>query len=158
MNALDPSEGAASQLSDGKPQLQISFSFAGHIAIVRFAGDLVSQTAGSAFDALVSATNSESKTLIVDLLDIRQMTRAGLRGLVVAAKLIEATYGRMRLVIADADMERQLLDLPIDHLLHLDRSVDVALAALAKPVGDTEITLSHAELICLPTPSREAGQ
>ena len=75
------------------------------VLVVSVAGDVESRTAGHLYDVLVECAVEnvgQGRTrLIVDLSGVESMTRAGVRGLFVAAKLMDAGRGEMRICGAD---------------------------------------------------------
>ena len=80
-------------------------------------------------DTLVDAVR-RGGVLVVDLSGVETMTRSGVRGLVVAAKLSEQACGKMRICGADPSVRALLNSLGFAHLLKVDGTVGEAIAAL----------------------------
>ncbi len=158
MNALYASAFLTDRAAEDANGIRVSVTAHGEIVVVGVTGDLVSTTSGDLLDALVGVVTAGHKKIIVDLSDLGIMTRAGLRGLVVAAKLLQVAKGQMRIVVTEMDKGRHLLGFSFHHLIHLDRSVDAAQSALTASPGRVDgawIAYSHAELMSLPAPSPE---
>lgn len=148
------------QLAPSAPRLLVTCVIEGGVWIASLKGDLDNHTTGIIFGALTGAPRRSCSAMLVDMTDIRTVTRAGLRSLVVAAKLVQVSGGRMRIVVTNAEIERHIRGLSLNHLMVVDRSYGAAWRALAKsgapPAAGTGLTYSHAEILSQPTPNQEA--
>lgn len=102
----------------------------GSLSIVEIAGAVDSRSAGKLYDVLIDIVRDRRAKLIVDLSGVQSMTRAGVRGLVVAAKLLKPGKGKMRICGANRATEDMLRGLGLDHLLNYDPTIEASLAAL----------------------------
>jgi len=100
------------------------------IVIVSVAGAVDSHAAGHLYDVLVGCTGEGRTKLIVGLSGVHLMTRAGVRGLVVAAKLMQQARGEMRICGAQPPIEAFLQSLGLDHLLKCDPTLQSSIARL----------------------------
>jgi len=100
-------------------------------SIARVSGDLDSTDAGRLGDALVASIGQRRIALVVDLTEVRSLTRAAIRGLVVVAKMLERRKGEMRVCGAAEPVRAVLEDLGHDHLMRLDPTLEASLQALA---------------------------
>lgn len=102
--------------------MNLSFRRIGDFRIVALAGVVDSASAGQLLDALVAAFQEASgDTLIVDLRDVTNMTRAGVRGFVVAAKLARNRGDALHITGASPSVEGVLENLGYTHLFRFDR-------------------------------------
>ena len=107
------------------------------VAIVRVSGAVDSQAAGPLYDALVDCISAGRTRLVVDLSGVHIMARAGMRGLVVAAKLVLSARGEMRLCSASRPIEDFLDRVGFNHLLKCDPTLPEALARMG--VGEEAV-------------------
>ena len=98
--------------------------------IVEISGILDSNSSGALFDALVEAVGDGWKKLIVDLSGVAFLTHAGVRGLIVAAKLLRNGRGDMRICGVDRPGAAKLRSLGFYHLLKIDPTVEASMLAL----------------------------
>lgn len=108
--------------------LAISFFKVRDIFVVELSGGIVGRTAGDLLDALTHLVDWGCKKLILDVSNVRVVNRAGLRGVVVAAKMLQTSVGEMRICGAHGDVQRAFSDLYLRHLIHLDPDRNAALA------------------------------
>jgi anti-anti-sigma factor len=101
------------------------------VQVVGVAGIVDSRSAGLLFDALVAGCGAGNTRLAVDLSGVHVMTRAGVRGLVVAAKLMKLAGGELRLCAAQRNVEDLLQGLGFNHLLKCDPTLALAVSRLA---------------------------
>jgi anti-anti-sigma factor len=87
-------------------------------------------SAGALYDALIDCIRKGDEMFIVDLSGVSSMTRAGTRGLVVAAKLLESGGGQMRICGARTAVDAVMRGLGFHHLLNLDVTVAASMSAL----------------------------
>ncbi|MBW8640184.1 STAS domain-containing protein [Hoeflea sp. WL0058] len=107
----------------------------GSLSIVEIAGAVDSRSAGQLYDVLVDIVRDSQSKLIVDLSKVQSMTRAGVRGLVVAAKLLMPGRDKMRICGANRTTEDMLRGLGLDHLLNIDPTLEASLAILFPQVN-----------------------
>lgn len=111
-------------------QVWISFTTLDEILLAELGGTLDSRAAGPVYDALVQRINESACRLIIDMSGVTRLTRAGVRGLVVAAKLCVTAGGKMRICGADPAASHLLDSLGFHHILRLEPSVETAMIAL----------------------------
>jgi anti-anti-sigma factor len=111
-------------------QIQIGITKIDDILLAELTGTLDCMAAGAVYDALVQPIDENTCRLIVDMSGVTRLTRAGVRGLVVAAKLCTTAGGKMRICSADAPATRLLNNLGFRHLLRLEPNVEAARIAL----------------------------
>lgn len=111
--------------------MKISVSTRDDIRIVSVSGNVGFATAGRLQDALVSAIAAGYRKLIVDTSGVGDVTPAGMRGLVVAAKLLRSTGGALRISGAFPAVEAFLRHRGYDHLLRFDPNVNDAIKTLS---------------------------
>jgi len=104
--------------------------------IVEIAGIVDSNATGPLCDALVESVSDGWKKLIVNLSGVGHVTHAGVRGLIVAAKLLRNGRGEMRICGANAATEELLRGLGFRHLLKCDPTVEVSMLAMVSSSGD----------------------
>ena len=105
------------------------------IPVVRVSGTLDSRASGYLYDVLVDSTGKGNTKLIVDLSGVQSMTRAGVRGLVVAARRLAPPRGGMRICGADPSIEALLQGLGHNHLLKCDPTIQASMAKLSDRVS-----------------------
>ena len=110
--------------------MKISIQNRDDVKIVHVSGAVESHAAGEFFDALLDCVGDGTTKLIVDLSGVHIMARAAVRGLVVAAKLVEPDRGALRIASAPRSIEEFLQSLGFNHLLRCDQSVQASLARL----------------------------
>lgn len=115
--------------------------------VLEFHGRMDSHTAGQTYDRLVALARSGHRNLVVDLSGVDGVTRAGVRGLIVAARLLMIGGGEMRICGAGLRATELLLGMGYRHLLKLDGTQAQSLAILA-PWGG--MATSIAEVLTAP--------
>jgi len=100
------------------------------VTIVRVSGAVDGRAAGPLYDALIDCVSAGRTRLVVDLSGVHVMARAGMRGLVVAAKLVLSARGEMRLCSASRSIESFLNRVGFNHLLKCDPTLPEALARM----------------------------
>mgnify|MGYP000527785501 CR=1 FL=1 len=98
--------------------------------IVEISGILDSSASGPLCDALVEAVNDGCRKLIVDLSGVGHLTHAGVRGLIVTAKLLRNSSGAMRICRVNRAGVAKLRSLGFYHLLKIDPTVEASMLAL----------------------------
>lgn len=110
--------------------MDLSFNGNKDTRIFAVCGVVDSASAGQLLDAIVAAClQASGKTLIVDLGGVAHMTRAGLRGFVVAAKLAKCRGGALHIRGARASVAGVLNDLGYNHLFRFEQEKAVLPAA-----------------------------
>jgi anti-anti-sigma factor len=113
-----------------KQTIQVSARSLRGCQIASVSGVVDLYAAGVLYDALMGCIRKGDEMLIVDLSGVSRMTRAGTRGLVVAAKLLESGGGQMRICGAKPAVDAVMSGLGFHHLLHMDATVAASMAAL----------------------------
>jgi anti-anti-sigma factor len=111
-------------------QVRISTQTLDGIVIVSVSGAVDSYATGQLNDALVQCICEGAKKLIVDLSGVHLMTRAGVRGLIVASKLMDTAQGEMRICNAMRSVETFLQSSGFNYLLNRYPSLQLCLADL----------------------------
>lgn len=105
-------------LSDVSDQtLSILKSYCGNQTIVELSGRVVSTTAGSLLDALSVVLSDGCKSLRLDLSGVNEISRAGVRGIVIAAKIMQARGGDFQITGARASVRATLDGLMLRNLI-----------------------------------------
>lgn len=110
--------------------MKISRTAIDDFLIVEIEGILDGNAAGPLSDTLVDAVSDGWKKLIVNLACVPHATHAGVRGLIVTAKLLKSGRGEMRICGANAATEALLRGLGFHHLLKCDPTVEVSMLAM----------------------------
>ncbi|WP_172296834.1 STAS domain-containing protein [Pseudoruegeria sp. HB172150] len=135
--------------------MELSFDIIGEFLIFEVSGTVDRTAAGTLYDALVEQVQCGRDRLIVDLSRVTTLTRAGVRGLVVASKLLHSADGQMRICGADKSAEALLRSLSFNHLLKCDPTREASMAAMAqaapgRPKAATPDVMSLAEFLTSP--------
>ncbi|MEO3415222.1 STAS domain-containing protein [Roseovarius sp. CAU 1744] len=96
------------------------------IAAFEISGDITCGDAGALYDALVDSVQSGVTTMIVELSRVRRVTRSGLRGLFIAAKLLQQVHGEMRICGVNRSVQGSLRGQGFDHLLCFHKQPEIA--------------------------------
>ena len=115
--------------------MQISVTTHRDIRILAVSGRIDLYSAGSFYDALVEAVGDAQADLVIDLAGVFRLTGAGMRGLVVAAKLQQSARRAMRLCGANPAIESFLRGRGYDHLLRFEPTIEHAIKALSPALG-----------------------
>ncbi len=107
------------------------------VVVVRVSGAVEGHAAAELFDILLNCVGDGTAKLIVDLSGVHIMARSTVRGLVVAAKLVEPGRGAMRICSAPRSIEDFLQSLGFNHLLRCDPSLRSSMMKLGVG-GDQE--------------------
>lgn len=111
-------------------QIQITITELDDVLLAELSGTLDCMAAGPVYDALVQRIDQTACRLIVDMTGVTRLTRAGVRGLVVAAKLCVTAGGKMRICGADPAASLLLNSLGFRNILRLEPSIETAILAL----------------------------
>ena len=112
--------------------MNISIYTLGDVSVVEIAGVVDSHASGQLYDALVNAFADGTGKLAVDLSGVTFLTRAGVRGIIVAAKLAKSGGGELRICGATHPFEVFLQGLGFTHLLKFDGSLELSVARLSR--------------------------
>lgn len=99
--------------------MQISTRTAYDVLVVDMEGRLDSTTSGYTYDELVRITKGEQKHVLINLEKLEFITSAGLRSLLVAAKLLQTAGGQLRLCNANGPVKQVLETSGFNSLLNL---------------------------------------
>jgi anti-anti-sigma factor len=89
------------------------------ITVVDIEGRLDSNTSGYGYDELVRIAKSDNKQVLVNLEKLEFITSAGLRVLLVAAKLLQSSGGKFKLCSANEPVKRVLETCGFNSLIQL---------------------------------------
>lgn len=98
-------------------------------------GAMDARRSGRLYDALVGCSAGPARRIVVDLSGVPLVTRAGVRGLIVAAKCVACAGGGLRICRASPEVEEQLAGFGFDHLLRCEPTLDAARAALTSALS-----------------------
>lgn len=108
----------------------------GDVLVVKITGAVDSKSAGALYDALVDCAAGRTK-MIVDIAGVTLLTHAGVRGLIVAARLMKSAKGELRICGAAAPIAAIIQGLGFNFLLKCDADLKSAIAAIGGR-GDIE--------------------
>lgn len=100
------------------------------ITLVQLSGRLDSSVAGEVMDQLNGLVNSGTTKLVVNLNELTYISSAGLRSILVAAKLIKSVNGGMRLCEPNGRVSKVLDESGFAYLIKIDSQEDQSLEAL----------------------------
>jgi anti-anti-sigma factor len=120
--------------------LGLSRSTLNGITIVRVSGAVDSHASGQLFDSLVQCVVEGRTGLIVDVSQVNLVTRAGLRALLVAAKMMKSGSGEMRICCARGSVLDFLRNCGFDHLIKVDCTAEASMAVLSAGEAPTMTT------------------
>ncbi len=113
--------------------LSFSAQTEGAVRVIRVEGAIDRDSAGTFCDTLVTAVRQGNSAVVLDLSDVISINRSGTRGLMVAAKLMQAARRDMRMVAGPGQVRALITHVGHRHLLKLDNTVPEAIARLAVP-------------------------
>ena len=90
------------------------------VTVVNLSGRLDSATSGDVMDQLNGPVNAGATRLIVNLKDLTYISSAGLRSILVAAKMTKTLNGGMRLCEPNALVSKTLEVSGFDNLIKID--------------------------------------
>jgi len=111
-------------------QIRITITELDDVLLAELSGTLDCMAASPVYDALAQRIDEATCRLVVDMSGVTRLTRAGVRGLVVAAKLCVTAGGKMRICGADPAASLLLNSLGFRNILRLEPSVETAILAL----------------------------
>lgn len=132
--------------------MQISVTTRRDIRILAVSGRIDLYSAGSFYDALVEAVRDAQADLVIDLTGVVRLNSAGLRGLVVAAKLQQSAGHAERLCGASPTILSFLRGRGYDHLLRFEPTVEDAIKALSPAHGERMAVMAQG-MVGVRTPS-----
>lgn len=100
------------------------------ITMVDMSGRLDSSVSGQVMDRLNEIVNAGATRLIVNLKQVTYISSAGLRGILVAAKLIKSSNGEMRLCQPNDLVRKILEESGFVNLVRIDDRESESIAAL----------------------------
>jgi anti-anti-sigma factor len=110
--------------------VEIKTKEADGIAFVYMAGRLTSATSGQVYDELVRVAQSATKKVIINVRDLEFIASAGLRSILVAAKLLKVSNGEIRICEANETVKKILETSGFDSLIRLCGDENEAVASL----------------------------
>lgn len=120
--------------------MELTICGAKQALVVSMIGDVDSGSAGQVYETLIDCVSEGETSLIVDLSRATRVTRAGLRGLIVAAKLVQTSKGDFRICGASAEVADFIAAQGFNNLLKLAPCREAALEhmlAQASALPDT---------------------
>lgn len=99
------------------------------VAIVTLDGRLDSSTSGQVMDELCGFVNAGAIRMILNLRNLTYISSAGLRSILVAAKLAKTLNGDMRLCEANGLVSETLASSGFSNIIKLDAHEDVSIKA-----------------------------
>src|SRR5262245_54192120 len=99
------------------------------VLVVDLAGRLESRTAGPASTELTKIAQGNDRKVLLNVERLEYVSSAGLRAILVAAKLLQVNGGSIRICGANATVKRVMEVSGFHSLLHLHDSEKQALAA-----------------------------
>ncbi|MFN0262895.1 STAS domain-containing protein [Tepidamorphus sp. 3E244] len=121
-------------------------------AVAKISGAIDSHAAGLLSDALVQCIGDGLGRTIVDLSGVQLATRAGIRGLIVAARLVQPGRGAMRICGASGQLADFLEGLSLGHLLKVDATLDEAIENMRAVDGLPGLMAAQIVSIRVPMP------
>ena len=100
------------------------------VTVAYLTGRLDSSVAGEVMDGLNAIVNAGTTKLVINLRDLTYISSSGLRGLLVAAKLIKSANGDLRLCEPIERVAKVLNDSGFSNLIRTDNSESDSVAAL----------------------------
>ncbi len=111
--------------------MRLSVTHRDDVTVVAISGTIAHDETGDLLDSLVTLVGRGGGGIVLDLASLTRISRAAMRGIVVAAKMLDADGRAMRICHARDTVASALAALGYAHLLHLDATLGDSLAALA---------------------------
>lgn len=105
--------------------------FAG-ITVVYLAGELGSTTSGQVMDDLVGRVKGGANRIVLNLEDLTFLSSAGIRSILVAAKLLQNADGEMRICNASESVRKVLETTGFTSLVKLDSDESHAVSSFRR--------------------------
>lgn len=115
----------------------------GPVHVIRAFGLVEMNASGLFSDTLIAAIKAGHRAIVVELSGVRHMSRAGARGLVVAAKLMQAMRGEMRIAGASGGVLTLIRHLGHESFLKTDDTLADSVARLTRPHMAAPYTLNY---------------
>jgi anti-sigma B factor antagonist len=100
------------------------------VTVVQLSGRLDSSVSGDVMDQLNAIVNAGATKVILNLKDLSYISSAGLRSILVAAKLIKSQNGELRLCEPNGRVSKILDESGFAYLIKIDSDESLSLAAL----------------------------
>jgi anti-anti-sigma factor len=100
------------------------------VTLVQLSGRLDSSVAGDVMDQLNGLVSAGTTKLVVNLKELSYISSAGLRSILVAAKLIKSVNGEMRLCEPNGRVSKVLDESGFSYLIKIDSHEGQSLEAL----------------------------
>lgn len=133
----------APSAAPAESRMQMGVVPAGDVLIVTLGGLIDASATGPLCDALVAHVRAGWRRIVIELGAGAEVTRPGLRGFVVAAKLLQARQGQLRICGATAATEAFAERESFRHLLRFDPERAVSLARIAPAVSTGPAAATH---------------
>jgi anti-anti-sigma factor len=101
----------------------------GDVTVVQLSGRLDSAVSGDVMDQLNALVNAGTTKLILNLKELTYISSAGLRSILVAAKLVKSANGEMRLCEPNGRVSKVLDESGFGYLIKIDSHEGQSLAA-----------------------------
>jgi anti-anti-sigma factor len=112
--------------------MNISIQSLSDIVVVTIDGVVDSMSAGQIYDALLAQISAGAQKIVIEFTDTVVLNRAGIRGLIVASKILRNRRGQMRICGAKPQDEQFLNSVSFRHLLTFDRDRASSIFAMAE--------------------------
>ena len=109
--------------------MEISSREVSDILVVDMAGRLDTSTSGDAYDEMVGIAQSGAKQVVLNLDKLEYVSSAGLRVILTAAKLLQASTGEMKICHANGVVKEVLETSGFDSLIKILDDENDAVAA-----------------------------
>lgn len=77
------------------------------VTFVNISGEIMSTTSGAVMDVLVDLVQGGKNKLLLNIKDVSFISSAGLRSILVAAKLLQNSDGQMRICSANESVKKR---------------------------------------------------
>ena len=101
------------------------------ITVVTLEGRLDSSTSGEVMDRLSGLVNAGATRMVLNLKELTYISSAGLRSILVAAKLTKSLSGQMRMCEANDSISQVLETSGFSNLIKVDSQEEESVKALA---------------------------
>ena len=112
--------------------MEISIRKVNDVLVVDMAGRLVTETSGYASDEMVQIAKSGNSKVVLNLDKLEYISSAGLRIILVAAKLLRTSGGELKICHANAIVNQVMETSGFKNLLPMYDSENNALAAFSQ--------------------------
>ena len=112
------------------------------ITVVTLEGRLDSSTSGEVMDRLSGLVNAGATRMVLNLKELTYISSAGLRSILVAAKLTKSLSGQMRMCEANDSISQVLETSGFSNLIKVDSQEEESVKALAD-IAQSTTELRH---------------